>query len=115
MAGQWNEWFKCSHPEVTLGQADAAFSAREGSSPTGRYGTVAWYPWRQKAVLLLEEADFVEVRTNRNRNKIRSDEQHELAMKSVGVVGMSVGRSVAMAMAMERVAGRLAFGRCRHH
>ena len=107
MAGQWNEWFKCCHPGASADQATAAFAAREGSSPTGRYGTVVWYPWRKKAVLLLEEADFVEVRTNRNRNKIRGDEQQALAMKSVGIVGMSVGRSVAMAMAMERIVGRL--------
>ncbi|MCH1583385.1 MAG: ThiF family adenylyltransferase [Flavobacteriales bacterium] len=107
MAGQWKEWFKCSHPGDPVGDATAAFSAREGSSPTGRYGTVVWYPWRQKAVLLLEEAEFIAVRTNRNRNKIRGDEQQALLEKSVGVVGMSVGRSVAMALAMERIVGRL--------
>ena len=107
LAGQWNEWFKCTHPGEPLDQATAAFSAPEGSSPTGRYGTVAWYPWRQKALLLLEEAEFISVRTNRNRNKIRNEEQDELGLKSAGVVGMSVGRSVAMAMAMERVVGRL--------
>ena len=60
-------------------------------------------PVASESCAFLEEAEFMEVRTNRNRNKIRSDEQQELAMKSVGVVGMSVGRSVAMAMAMERV------------
>jgi len=107
LEGQWREWFKCSHPGGSSKHATSAFSAREGSSPTGRYGTVAWYPWRKKAVLLLEESEFIEVRTNRNRNKIRSEEQQELSMKSVGVVGMSVGRSVAIAMAMERVIGRL--------
>jgi len=107
MAGQWMDWFRCGHAFVTPAEATAAFSAREGSSPTGRYGTVAWYPWKKKAILLLEEAEFIAVRTNRNRNKIRGEEQVELAGKSVGVVGMSVGRSVAMALAMERVVGRL--------
>ncbi len=107
LSGLWREWFKCAHPDSSDAAADAAFSAREGSSSTGRYGTVVWYPWRSKALLLLEEPEFIAVRTNRNRNKIRGDEQAELGGKSVGIVGMSVGRSVAMALAMERIAGRL--------
>lgn len=107
MAGLWREWYRCTHPGAPDADAVAAFSAREGSSPTGRYGTVVWYPWRGKALLLLEEAEFISVRTNRNRNKIRGDEQEALGHKSVGIVGMSVGRSVAMALAMERIAGRL--------
>lgn len=107
LSAQWYEWHRCVQPEATPAEASAAFSAREGSSPTGRYGTVAWYPWRQKAILILEEAEFIDVRTNRNRNKIRGDEQGQLGSRSVGVVGMSVGRSIAMALAMERVAGRL--------
>lgn len=68
---------------------------------------MAWYPWRRRAILLLEEAEFIAVRTNRNRNKIRGEEQERLVGKTVGVVGMSVGRSVAMALAMERVVGRV--------
>ncbi len=107
LANQWREWFRSEKPGGSTEEADAAFAAREGSSPTGRYGTVAWYPWRKKAILLLEEAEFIAVRTNRNRNKIRGEEQEELGGKSVGVVGMSVGRSVALALAMERLVGRL--------
>lgn len=107
LAGQWREWFRCQHPGATDLEAAAAFSAREGGSPTGRYGTVVWYPWRNRALLILEEAEFIDVRTNRNRNKIRGEEQETLGGRSVGVVGMSVGRSVAMALAMERVVGRL--------
>lgn len=107
MAGQWREWIRCQSPQSTDAEAASAFSAREGGSPTGRYGTVVWYPWRNKALLLLEEAEFIAVRTNRNRNKIRAEEQTRLGEQSVGVVGMSVGRSVAMALAMERAVGRL--------
>lgn len=107
MAAQWREWHRCAHPGASDDEAESAFSAREGSSPTGRYGTVVWYPWRDRAILLLEEAEFIAVRTNRNRNKIRGEEQEELGGKSVAVVGMSVGRSVAMALAMERIVGRL--------
>lgn len=107
LSAQWREWYRCAHPGSTDQEARAAFSAKEGGSPTGRYGTVAWYPWRRKAVLLLEEPEFIAVRTNRNRNKIRGAEQAQLGEKTVGIVGMSVGRSVAMALAMERVVGRL--------
>ena len=111
LAGQWREWWRCTHPESREVPTDDAiesdFMAGQGATETGQYGTVAWYPWRKQALLLLEEEEFVQVRTNRNQLKIRLEEQQQLAQKSVGIVGLSVGRSVAMALAMERIVGRL--------
>jgi hypothetical protein len=111
LAGQWGEWWRCAHPELRQAETDdildAAFEARQRATETGRYGTVAWYPWRNEALLLLEEKEFIQVRTNRNQLKIRPEEQQELAGKSVGIVGLSVGRSMAIALAMERIVGRL--------
>ncbi len=47
------------------------------------------------------------VRTDRNRNKITSDEQALLATKKVGVIGLSVGQSVSLALTQERSFGEL--------
>lgn len=111
MAGQWREWLRCEDPvkgrDLTDAEVDAAFEARQAASETGRYGTVVWYPWRKQGLLLLEEAEFVAVRTNRNQLKIRPEEQARLAGKAVGIVGLSVGRSMALALAMERIVGKL--------
>ena len=51
---------------------------------------------------LLDEAEFVELRTNRNCYKISPDERDRLARKRIGVVGLSVGQSVALVLALER-------------
>lgn len=68
---------------------------------------VVVYPWLNKAVFILEEDAFVTVRTSRNQYKITKAEQELLHSKAVGVVGLSVGQSVAITMAMERSFGRI--------
>jgi len=70
-------------------------------------GTWVFYPWHRVLVHLLEKNDFVRVRTDRNRNKITVEEQITLGRKRIGIIGMSVGRSVATAMALERIFGTL--------
>lgn len=103
------DWCRCQTPNLSVSQkdADALLEARRAASPTGHYGTWVWYPWRSEAVLLLEEQEFVAVRTNRNALKITTAAQEALRGKSVGVVGLSVGQSTAMALAMERIVGGL--------
>lgn len=71
------------------------------------YGTWVYYPWNQRLVHLLPKTDFIRLRTSRNQYKITPMEQLELESKKVGVIGLSVGQSVALTMAMERVAGTL--------
>ncbi len=71
------------------------------------YGVWVFYPWRKVLVHLLDEDDFVRVRTVRNLYKITTDEQHFLKKKKVGIIGLSVGQSVAIAIAMERIAGEI--------
>lgn len=70
-------------------------------------GVWVWYPWRQTMVHVLDQEDFIELRTNRNRNRITPSEQGLLRQKTVGVVGLSVGSSYALVLAMERSCGRL--------
>ena len=71
------------------------------------FGTWVHYPWSNRLVRLLPEEAFIEVRTNRNRNKISAEETADLGQKTVGVVGLSVGQATAIALAMERGCGRL--------
>ncbi len=70
-------------------------------------GVWVFYPWSNKVLHLLNEEDFVEVRTNRNKLKISTDEQITLGTKKVGIAGLSVGRSIALTLALERTAGEL--------
>lgn len=50
----------------------------------------------------MSEQDFIAVRTSRNLYKITAEEQTLLSSKKVGVVGLSVGRTVSLTMALER-------------
>lgn len=71
------------------------------------FGVWVYYPWSNALVHLLDEEEFVEVRTNRNRNKITREEQSDLKTKIIGVAGLSVGQSIAITLVMERVCGEI--------
>ena len=71
------------------------------------YGVWVYYPCSQRIVHILDEKEFIELRTSRNKYKITEGEQNVLAQKRVGVIGLSVGQSVSITMAMERTAGEL--------
>jgi molybdopterin/thiamine biosynthesis adenylyltransferase/nitroreductase len=78
----------------------------DGREPLA-YGTWVYYPWLLRLVHLLPEEEFRELRTSRNRNKITREEQALLQTKRVGVIGLSVGKSTALCLAMEELAGEL--------
>ena len=71
------------------------------------FGLWVYYPWRNALVRTLDEKDFIRLRTSRNKYKITQEEQDILTTKKIGVVGLSVGQSVAASLAMERCFGEL--------
>ncbi|RAI86033.1 Rv1355c family protein [Algoriphagus yeomjeoni] len=71
------------------------------------YGNWVYFPWKKVLVRLLPEEDFIRVRTARNNYKITPQEQQELRKKKVGIIGLSVGQSIAFAIALERGCGEL--------
>lgn len=79
---------------------------RIGEKPE-EFGCWVYYPWLQSLVHLLDEDDFFRVRTSRNWYKITPEEQKILKSKSIGVIGLSVGHAVVMALVMEGVCGEI--------
>lgn len=69
------------------------------------YGVFVWYPWSGLLVRTLPAEEYRELRTDRNRYKISSEEQRRLTGKRVGVVGLSVGNAAAVTLALEGVGG----------
>ncbi|MEV0434174.1 Rv1355c family protein [Nocardia sp. NPDC050413] len=65
------------------------------------------YPWRNALVAVLGPDAFTAIRSDRNRNKLTRDEQRRLRELRVGVVGQSVGHSVAYTLALEGTCGLL--------
>lgn len=107
--GQLMELVRCLNPQRKFTAAELAEEARAhlGNGPAREYGVWVHYPWNDRLVHLLDEEEFALVRTDRNRNKITREEQALLATKRVGVIGLSVGQSVAVTMALERSFGEI--------
>lgn len=71
------------------------------------YGNWAYLPWEAKVVHLLDRADYFEVITNRNRDKITREEQRLLGTRRIGVIGLSVGGEAAVTVAQEHLCGEI--------
>ena len=67
----------------------------------------AYYPWRREVVRILGETGYRRVRLDRNRNKVTRDEQDRLTGMHVGIVGLSVGHAIALALALESSCGSI--------
>lgn len=100
---------KTRNPSVRLSDSAALELAREhlGDVRSEDYGVWVYYPWSRRLVHLLDEDEFIELRTNRNKYKLTPEEQARLATKKVGVVGLSVGQMVATTLALERSVGEI--------
>lgn len=69
--------------------------------PLWQHGRWVYFPWLFTVVHILEDEAFQTVRTARNRNLIDQTEQHKFYNSVVGIAGLSVGNSVALAMALQ--------------
>jgi len=110
IANQLTELVKCEQPLLAMQGQEAiqkVVNKKLGSTALINYGNWFYYPWSNKLVHVLPEKDFITVRTNRNKYKITEEEQQTLATKKIGVVGLSVGQSVSLTLAMERGFGEL--------
>lgn len=107
--GQLEELIKCRNPSVKLTREETnnLINVLLSGKKIQDYGVWVFYPWSEKLVHLLPKEEFIEVRTNRNKNKITEEEQSRLQEKVIGIVGLSVGQSIALTLAMERTCGEL--------
>lgn len=107
--GQLEELIKVQNPSANFKQDEyqELINKHLDGKDIQEYGVWVYYRWNQKLVHLLDEEEFIEVRTNRNRNKITREEQNKLRTKKIGIVGLSVGQSIALTMVMERICGEL--------
>jgi len=106
---QLEELIKLRHPQekLTEEQLSQKIETHLGQTKIDNYGVWVYYPWRNTLVHLLDEKEFVEVRTNRNQYKITPEEEEILATKKIGIIGLSVGKAIALTMAMERICGEI--------
>jgi molybdopterin/thiamine biosynthesis adenylyltransferase/nitroreductase len=107
--GQLQELLKSKNPSVRI-KSDAYNELIENhlqGIDLKDYGVWVYYPWNQRLVHMLDHDEFIEVRTNRNQYKITRSERDKLGTKKVGIIGLSVGQSIALTLTMERGYGEL--------
>lgn len=106
---QLAELIKYRHPSVKFTSDKLKQRVVEylGTKPIEEYGVWVYYPWSNRLVHLLDEHEFIEIRTSRNQYKITPVEKAILQQKKIGIIGLSVGQSVAVTLAMERICGEL--------
>lgn len=109
MKSQLKELIKSFHSSKVLAASDIETEVARhlnGCTPED-YGVWVYYPWSDKVVHLLDEQEFILMRTSRNLYKIMPEERDILQKKKIGVIGLSVGKTIALTLAMERIAGEL--------
>ncbi|MGV3763112.1 ThiF family adenylyltransferase [Parapedobacter sp.] len=106
---QLDELMRISFPGKIWGDAErqAFYAERTGGRGFDEYGVWVYFPWNNNCVHVLDEEEFVRVRTNRNVYKIDFHEIDVLRTKKIGVIGLSVGQSIALTIAMERTCGEI--------
>ncbi len=109
LEGQVAELIKINNPTEVFSPEELKDRVKAFFKTTDKdtFGLWVYYPWRNTLVRTLNEKEFVQLRTSRNKFKITQEEQDILQKKKIGVVGLSVGQSVAVSLAMERSFGEL--------
>lgn len=88
---------------LSTAELDAAIDTHLAGCSVADYGRWVFYPWSGRLVRVLDRDEFREVRFSRNRLKITAEEQARLQSCVIGVVGLSVGNSIARTLALEGV------------
>lgn len=109
IADQLKNLIKTRNPRRVLSDFEVTekINQKLSGQPLEYYGIWVYYPWSEKLVHILNKDEFVELRTDRNKYKITDEEEAELSTKRIGVIGLSVGQSVSLTLAMERSFGEL--------
>ncbi len=105
---QLSELIRLNNPQKKLTPEESAqLIALHVNGPAENYGVWVYFPWSNKLVHTLDEKEFAQVRTSRNVYKITPAEIEVLKTKKIGIIGLSVGQSIALTLAMERTCGEL--------
>ena len=75
--------------------------ALQKNKPFHEQGRWVYFPWLGSLVHVLEDNDFQLVRTARNKNLISPEEQEKFYEATIGIGGLSVGNSVALAIVLQ--------------
>ena len=107
LGSQLRDLMTIRHPDRKMrpNELDELATGHLAGRPSWGYGVWCFQPWSRRLMHLLPEAEFGELRTSANRNRITSSEQRRLREFRIGIVGLSVGHSTAITLAQEAIGG----------
>jgi molybdopterin/thiamine biosynthesis adenylyltransferase/nitroreductase len=108
-SAQKKELIKIKNPKkrLTSTEIEKLYSEWANDNDPDLDGNWIYYPWSQRLLHIVDEKEFIELRTSRNQYKITPAEQEQLSKRKVGIIGLSVGHAVAVSIATERTCGTL--------
>ena len=103
---QEKELFEIQNPNLIFSKAFTAnfqkfLKKREKKTPKKQRGKWIYFPWNGSLVHILEEKEFFLVRTARNQLLITPQEQKKFYFSNIGIAGLSVGSSIALAIVLQ--------------
>ena len=109
---QLREYFGITNPTMVytrgFGEAFQAYLKNvQKKKPLWQQGRWVYFPWISTLSHILEDKEFQMVRTARNRYLINKDEQERFYHATIGIAGLSVGNSVALAIVLQGGARRI--------
>ncbi|HMG13920.1 MAG TPA: Rv1355c family protein [Saprospiraceae bacterium] len=107
--GQVKELIKIKNPTKKFNDEEYSAEVLKHIFPVSiqEYGVWVYYPWSNRLIHIPDEMEFIEIRTSRNQYKITKEERDYLNTKKIGIIGLSVGQSVSLTLALERIGGEL--------
>ena len=108
-ASQKKELIKICNPKTRLSpeEVDAIYTEFIQNKDASYEGIWVYYPWLNKLIHTLSKEEFIQLRTSRNQHRITAAEQEHLSHQTIGIIGLSIGHSVALTIASERICGKL--------
>ncbi|MBU1895520.1 ThiF family adenylyltransferase [Patescibacteria group bacterium] len=106
---QLRELFEIQNPKlaIALDLENKLNDFVRSKEPLILKGNWVFFPWTGKIVHMLGEKDYYDLRTNRNKLLITTEEQEKLYQTTVGVVGLSVGSSIVKCLTSSAIANSL--------
>lgn len=96
---QLAELFEVLHPDQMRAPDVEQQRARFVETKRQSGGAWVYYPWSGQLIHTVSEQDLSILITNRNKNLVTEEEQKRLRKCTVGILGLSVGNGMALAMA----------------
>jgi hypothetical protein len=69
--------------------------------------THVYFPWNHTLTKIIKKADYLVLKTNRNRDLITEEEQKKLSNYRIGVFGMSVGSNIAFVLTQAGISNEI--------